>query len=424
MKSKNLTAVSRRKKFVLPPLFGLLALSRAAEAQQSSVIQPVAPPVESISQLTMTNEFEVFGPRPQATVPGQYEPFKWDQIVFRPHADYQFTAAYGILAAPSNRVDTTIQTISPGILINLGPHWALDYTATIGFYSNTNFGTEFDNNITLTGQTVYTDWIFGFLQTADLSKSPLIETASQTSTQNYDTAVTGHHEDSQYISEDLGLYQNFQYSESGFEDTRSWSTLDWLNYQPQSRFNMGIGVGLGYNNADFGPDSLFEQVQARLNWRVRDKLSFQLSGGVQETQFLGGQGAGDLFSPIYGGTIQYQLFPQTEISAFINRSVSPSLFVGEYEEQTSVGASFSQRFFGQIYLNLSGSYNDQRYVASAIGVSASRTDKFYSLVARLSHSFLKRGTASIFYQYGSDDSTFSGYSFSSNQFGAEVNYSF
>ena len=265
---------------------------------------------------------------------------------FRPPTqNYQFTDAYGILAAPSNRVDTTIQTISPGILINLGPHWALDYTLTIGLYSSTNFGTEVDNSVTLTGQTVYNNWIFGFLQTADLSKSPLIETASQTSTENYDTAVTGHHEDSQYISEDLGVYQNFQYSGNGFEDTRSWSTLDWLNYQPQSRFNMGIGAGLGYNNADFGPDSFLEQLQGRLNWRARDKLSFQLSGGIQETEFLGGEGAGDLFSPIYGGSVQYQLFSQTQISAYINRSVSPSLFVGEYEEQMSVGASVEPAIF-------------------------------------------------------------------------------
>src|SRR5271154_6031287 len=102
MKSKKPTAASSRKKFVLPPLFGLFVLSRAAEAQQSSVIQPVAPPVESISQLAMTNDFEVFGPRPQATAPGQYEPFRWGQFVFRPHADYQFTDADGILAAPSN----------------------------------------------------------------------------------------------------------------------------------------------------------------------------------------------------------------------------------------------------------------------------------------------------------------------------------
>jgi hypothetical protein len=399
-------------------------LSRSAEAQQSSVIQSPAPPVESIAQLTMTNQFQVFGQRPAATSPGPYEPFRWDQFVVRPHFDYQYMIAKGILAAPSNRVDTTIQTISPGVLINLGPHWALDETFTIGIYSNTNFTREFDNAVTLSGQTVYRDWIFGLVQTADLSKSPLIETGGQTSTSNYDTAATGHHENSQYISEDLALYQSLQFSQGGFENNRTWSTMDWLNYQPQSRFNIGIGAGLGYNNADFGPDSFFQEVQARLNWRVREKLSFQISGGFQETEFLGGQGAGDLFSPLYGATLQYQLFAQTEISAFVNRSVSPSLFVGEYEELTSVGCSFSQRFLGQFYLGLSGSYNDQQYVASTLNVLANRTDKYYALTVRLSHSFLQRGSVSIFYQYGNDNSTSPGYSFSSNQYGAEVNYSF
>jgi hypothetical protein len=98
--------------------------------------------------------------------------------------------------------------------------------------------------------------------------------------------------------------------------------------------------------------------------------------------------------------------------------------VGQYSENTSIGCSFSQRLFQQFFLNLNGSYNNQQYVASASDIAAARTDKFYSLSMRLSHSFLKRGTASIFYQYGSDNSTAAGYSFSSNQYGVEVNYSF
>lgn len=424
MKSKKKTAVSSRRIILLPPLFGLVVLGRTAEAQQSSVIQPLAPPVESETQITMTNNFQVFGGRPAATAPGQYEPFRWNQIVFRPHGDYSYTIAKGILAAPSNRVDTTIQNISPGILINIGPHWALDYTATIGIYSNTNFGREFNNSITLSGQTVFTDWVFGLVQTADLNESPLIETGGQTSTQTYNTAATGHHENSQYFSEDVALYQTFLFAEGGFENNRTWSTMNWLNYQPQSRFNVGIGAGLGYNNAESGPDSVFEQVQGRVNWRVRDKLSFSLSGGFQYTQFLGGQGASNLFSPIYGGTLQYQMFAQTQISAFVSRSISPSLFAGEYSDLTSVGCSFSQRFLGQFFLSLSGSYNQQQYVASSIDVSANRTDKYYALTARLSHSFLQRGSVSIFYQYGNNNSTFPGYSFSSPQYGAEVNYSF
>jgi Putative beta-barrel porin 2 len=197
-----------------------------------------------------------------------------------------------------------------------------------------------------------------------------------------------------------------------------------LNYVPISNFNLGIGPGLGYTHAEFGPSSFFLQAQARLNWRATDKLSFQLTGGVQETEFLGSQGGRNLFSPIYGATIQYQPFSQTQLSVYGNRSVSPSLFVGQYTETTTIGASISQRLFGQIYLSVSGSYNDQQYTASSTLVTTSRTDHFYSLTARVSHSFLERGTISVFYDYGSDDSTVAGYSYSSNQFGAEVSYAF
>lgn len=424
MKSKKKTAVPSRKKILLPPLFGLFVLGRSAEAQQSSIIEPLTPPVESTTQINMTNNFQVFGVHPAATPPGEYEPFRWNQIVFRPHGDYTYIVAKGVLAAPSNRVDTTIQNISPGILINIGPHWALDYTATIGLYSNTNFSQAFNNSISLSGTTVFTDWIFGFVQTANLDTSALIETGGQTSTQTYGTSVTGHHENSQYISEDVAVYQTFFYAEGGFENNKTWSTMNWLNYQPQSRFNMGIGAGLGYNLAESGPDSVFLPVQGRINWRARDKLSFALSGGFQFTEFLGGQGANSLFSPVYSGSIQYQLFAQTQISVFASRSFNPSMFVGEYSDLTSVGASFSQRFLGQFFLSLSGSYNRQQYVASSTDILANRTDKFYALTARLGHTFLQRGNVSIFYQYGNNNSTFPGYSYSSPQFGGEVSYSF
>lgn len=424
MKSKRTTAFPASTSFFLPPLFGLFVLGSTAKAQQE-LAQPPAPPVESTSQLAMTNSFQLFPVRPAPTAPQPYEPFRWDQFVIRPHFDYQFVDAYHVLAAPSNQVDTTIQQISPGVLLNLGPHWALDYTATIGIYSNTNFGREFDNGVTLTGQTDYGDWILAFMQTILLTSSPLIEFGGQTQQEYYNTALTGHHKDSQYVSEDLGVYQNIQvFPGDGFEDMRSWSTVDWLNYQPQSHFNIGISPGLGYDNAEYGPDSAFEEAQARVNWRLNNVLSLQLSGGVVETEFLGGQGNGDLFSPIYGAVIQFQPFTSTEISLYGNRSVSPSAFVGQFTETSSLGCSVSQRFLGQFYVSVAGAYSDEKYVASSTDVTAGRTDDYYTFSVHLSHSFLERGQVSLFYQYNSDKSTAAGYTFSGNQFGAEVSYSF
>ena len=437
MKLKITTAFPALKSLFLPPLLGLFVLSATAVAQQMT-IQPLAPPVESTSELNMTNSFQLFNPHPAASAPGPYEPFQWDQFVLRPHADYQYTKAYNILAAPSNKVDTTIQRISPGFLLNLGPHWAFDYTLSIGLYSNTNFGTEYNNSITLTGQTIYGDWLFGFLQSVVLSSSPLIEFGGQMNQQYYDTSVTAHHENSPRISEDLSLNQNIQvFSGNGFENMHSWSTINWLNYAPQSYFNVGVGPGLGYNNAVFGPDSVFQQLQGRLNWRLTDILSIQVSAGFIETEFLGSQGGGNIFSPIYSGSLDFQPFSQTQISIFASRYSSPSVLVGEYTEGSSVGASISQRLLGQFFLSLQGGYSSQKYVATTTAivliapntiaeetVNLGRTDNYYSFSVRLGHTFLQRGNISIYYQYNSDESTFPGFSFASNQFGGEVSYSF
>ena len=442
MKFKITTAFPALKRSFLPPLLVFFLLGAICGAQQSTVqqstIQPLAPPVQSTSQLAMTNAFQLFGPRPSASGPGEYEPFQWDQFVLRPHVDYQYIDAYHILAAPSNIVDSTIQRISPGFLLNLGSHWALDYTLTVGLYSNTNFGTEVDHSITLTGQTIYGDWIFGLSQTVLLTSSPLIQFGGQTEQQYFNTSVTGHHEDNQYFSEDLSLNQNIQnFPGSGFEDMYSWSTLDWLNYQPQSHFSVSIGPGLGYNHAIYGPDSAFGQLQGRVSWRLTDILSVQGSAGFIYTDFLGGQGNGSLFSPIYSGSVQLQVFPQTQISVFASRYVSPSVLVGEYSEGTTYGASVGQRLLGQFYLNAQGSYSNEKYVASALGLiqispttfeleelNLGRVDKFYTLSVRLGHSFLQRGEISAFYLYGQDISTAPGYSFASNQFGGEVSYNF
>src|SRR5262249_30846543 len=153
--------------------------------------------------LAMTNSYQIFPRHAPPSAPAPYEPFKWDQFVLRPHVDYQYVDAYHILAAPSNIVNSAIQRISPGFLLNLGPHWALDYTLTIALYSNTNFGTEVDHSITLTGQTTYGDWDFGFMQGVILSSTALIEFGGQASSDYYNTSVTGHHENNQYFTEDV-----------------------------------------------------------------------------------------------------------------------------------------------------------------------------------------------------------------------------
>jgi hypothetical protein len=422
----NIISKNKKGRALAATLSGLFFLSRAAETQQE-----IAPPSPSetpdtqlVSQQTETNQFQVFTPESEnGTVPRPSlpQPFQWGPFTARPHAFYQFVYATGILSAPGAPQRTTIQTISPGILFDLGNHWSLDYTPTLRFYSNRNFQNEFDNAVTLSGKTSYENWDFGLMQNYISSSAPQIETATQTEQQNFSTALTAAHELNSKMSLDLGVYQNLQFVQN-FQDSRDWSTLDWLNYEFWPRLNAGIGAGAGYVNVDSGSDQTYEQFAGHVNWRATDKISFQINGGAEDRQFLGG--AGDLISPTFGASVQYHPFDETRISANASRSIAPSLFPGEVEENTVVGADFNQRLLEKFYLDLNASYNWNKYVASASNASANREDDYYSLTARLSHPFLKRGTASVFYEYSGDSSTAAGFSYLSHQVGVEIGFSY
>jgi len=425
MKSKKqITRFVRKNKSIRVwpgTLFSLLILSRVAEAQQ--VIMP--PPrssaaTEPVWQQTETNEFEVFSPEGPAPATGQDQPFQWGPVTTRPHPLYRFIYAKGLLSRPGNQQNTVIQEISPGVLFDIGTHWALDYTPTLRLYSNNHFKSEFDNAITLTGGTAYEDWIFGFSQSYVSSDSPDIQTGTQTSQEKYSTALTASYAFNSKMSLDTGLYQKLQFTDA-FQNSRDWSTMEWLNYQFWPRFNAGIGAGAGYVNVDFGPDQTYEQAAGRINWRATDKISFQINAGFEDRQFLT-RGASALFSPTFGATIQYQPFEVTQISLNASRSVTPSLYQDQVTENTSVNCNLNQRLFGKLYLGLNAGYNMTKYVATASAVSVNRDDDYYNFSARLGRSFLKRGTLAFVYQYSRNSSTEPGFTYSSSQFGFEIGY--
>jgi len=379
------------------------------------------------------NPMQVFAPSGAASS----APLQLGPVTVHPHVDYQFLYGTGIQSSPGQQQNTIVQQLSPGILFNLGDHWALDYTPTVFFYSSSSFRDTVDHSAQLSWGMAYSDWFFSASQGFSFSSDPSVETAAQTDQQTYSTALNASYQFNDTMSLDLGLSQNLNYFGNGTAPTnllqnlsssRSWSTMDWLNYQFWPRFNVGIGVGAGYSQQDGSPDSINEQYQARANWRATDKISFQLNGGLQDQQYLSG-GAGSLLTPIFGAAIQYQPFEQTKLSLSANRSVSPSYFQSQVTESTAITADLNQRLLGKLYLDLSGGYIATKYVASVSGASTSRHDDGYTFNARLTYPFLKMATASVFYTYSKNSSSQSGFTsspsgfdYSSTQIGFEVGF--
>jgi uncharacterized protein (PEP-CTERM system associated) len=221
---------------------------------------------------------------------------------------------------------------------------------------------------------------------------------------------------------DLGFNQNFL-SAQQFSGSRTWSTMDWLNWQSSARLSFGLGLGGGYQSVSSGFDMSFEQFQARVDARIAQKLTLSLNGGGEVRQIID-SGADQLVNPIYGASVIYSPFDVTTISLSGNRAINPSLLRGEVTEATEVSVALTQRLLGVLYMTLSGSYRNSRFILSNSLLAVNRNDDTLSFRANLSYPFTQHGSAAVFYNYSDNSSTEADFNFSSHQVGLELAYRF
>jgi hypothetical protein len=412
-----------------------------------AVIANPAPPlvVQTQDQQDLPDVMQVF--QPAGEVAGNSLPaiFRYGPLELRPHASYSFMYGNGIQNAPGSQSALVIQQLSPGILMDIGPHWALDYTPTLQFYSSDKFKDDVNQSVNLTGGVDYEAWRFGLSHSTQITSQPMVETAAQTDTDTHATTLSASRALSSQISTDFTLNQTILLV-SGFNDSYDWNTLDWINYEFWPRLNAGLGVGGGYvlvesdgngngngqaavNNGQTGNlDQYYEQVQARVNWRATDKISIQVSGGLEDRQFMTA-GTGDSLNPVFSLSIQYQPFKYTQISLVGSRTVASSDFylAAQQTETTLVGVTLSQQLWRKFNLGMGLNYAQTDYSApgfAGAGNAANRSDDVVSFNVQLSHPFYKRGTWSLFYQYSDDTSSQTGFSYQSSQVGFSVSYSF
>lgn len=391
----------------------------------------------SVLEAGTNNDMAVFVPTGHEVRDGDLpQPLKFGHVVFRPHGTYQLIYANGLEAGrfafpqfghtnyARLAVNTIIQTVSPGITVDLGRHWTVDYTPTIRFYSNHALRDSVDHSASILGSVSYEDWLFGLSQTFLLTDSSLAETAEQTRQELYETRLTASHQLSEKYSTDLLLRQQLTFV-AGAQNSRTWSTLDWLNYQVGKRVYAGIGAGVGYVNVDVGPDQVYEQLLGRLQWRVSEKVSLSVNGGLDYRQFLD-NGFSSPLNPIFGGSLQYQPFKHTQITFSADRSVSSSdyFLAAQSSENTTVSLNVSQRLLEKFYVSAGLGYTRTDFSGSFGGNSTVRSDDNYFITARISRNFLKRGTVSVSYQYGDNYSSLPGYNYRSNQVGVEVGFAY
>jgi hypothetical protein len=409
---------------------GLLAGQRMAGAPVIMGPPPVDTTTPAAQEAAANNPMNVFVPAGYNNA-NAAEPFQYGPVIAHPHVSYSFGYGTGIASGNNNGQDTVIQQLSPGLTVDLGRQWTLDYTPTMVFYSSKQLQDGVNHAASLTGGASYEDWHFSLMQSFSSSDEPTTETATQTSQQNYSTALGANYVFSDKMSADFGLNQSFNFVEN-FQNSYNWSTMEWLNYAFAPRLNAGLGVGGGYttvedNNSGTGvnnPDSVNEMLQARVNWRATGKISFQISAGLEDQQYLA-SGYSDSLNPIFSASIQYQPFKVTQISLAASRTVGSSDYyiIAQSTEATTVSLSLNQRVLVKYNLNLGAGYTQTDYSVALAGFGGSnRTDDTYSFNASFGRNFLKRGNWAITYQYLDNSSGTAGFGQRSNQIGFQIGY--
>lgn len=353
-----------------------------------------------------------------------------------PQARYQFAYGNSLQATPGHRIDTAIDTLSPGLLATWKTNWSLLFVPSLVFYSNPAFRNATEYAVSLVGGTAWRDWTLRLAQGYSQTDSPLIETGSQTELTAYTTALDGIYQMGPHFSVELGVNQTFRSAES-LSDLWEWTTADWLNYQTGPAFGAGLGVILGYDQVSQSSDMPFEQLQARIVFAPGQKLSFRLSGGVEDRQFIDPD-APSLVTPIFSGVATWQLFESSTITAQASRTLTPSLYANEINTHAIATAGWRQRLLKNLYLDVTGTYSSEPYTSIEPGplpeyyfgvppsttLQVTRVDTSATLSFSLTCAIRRRLSANIFYDLNKVDSSQSSFTLSTSQVGFSLTYSY
>lgn len=346
---------------------------------------------------------------------------------FHPHFGYQIVSGDGILRNTNAPASTVLHTIVPGLFVEMGPNWNLDFSAGINRYSNADFNNNEAYYLALRGHIPREKWLFDFGYAGSVTEQPQIETGEQISQSAHLVNASGIYNYQTKLSVELTGTMDTRLTE-GFSDYWTWSTLDWVNYQLTPRTTVGAGIGAGYSFVDPGPDSTFEQLQARAIWTPGSKFTLQASVGVQFQQFHGESETGiealsgtEAF-PIFAVTAAYRPLEQTALFASASHVVGNAYQDNVFSETTAVSVGLRQRLFGQFFLDVVPAYNFRRFESSLRGPSNRRDDDYASIYAGINTVFVKKLNASVFYQYGDNSSDESQLDFHSSQVGARLEY--
>lgn len=214
----------------------------------------------------------------------------------------------------------------------------------------------------------------------------------------------------------------FDYPDGISDETVSGGLYIYYKWLP--KVSVGIGGTFGYNWVEApSTNQTFEQVNLRLNYDATAKLNIYASAGVEFRQFDGNRG--DYVSPVFEVGATYTPFVDTTFTLAAGRRIYNSGYLANQDfGGTYVVGRFQQRLFRRVYLGLTAGYENDNYISTDSGVSATRNDDYWFIEPSVDVLITRWLSTGAYYLHRQDSSSDAFFSFYDNQVGVRATVRF
>lgn len=354
--------------------------------------------------------------------------FSYGNVSLHPHLIARWAYATGLPAAGGKDVSSTTSTYSPGLRVDAGEHWTLDYTPVWTLYSAREMNDSVDHALALSGAGTIAESPVQITGNYSTTSSILFETGQQTKQTNFGTQVQA----SRTFFNKIG----FQTVEGmtnrtgdGVPGARTWSSMNSLVAGFSRKLQAGVGLGAGYDDLAGRPDTSSYSYMGRVNWIPTTKLKLTLDAGVESRHSRASGAGSDLHNPIANVALSYQPFDVTTLTLAHSQTVTNSFFVNQVTESSNLSLSWQQRLLGRLFLSTTYTHADSKF-ESVGGPSVpvtpppafplislpGRKDTTNGINVALTTQLFKRLDVSAGYQRNANHSSQTGFTATSTQY--------
>jgi hypothetical protein len=319
-------------------------------------------------------------------------------------------------------------SLSPGSLIiqqaeaRPGKLFILDYGPGFQIFDKYTANNSLDEFLAFNLLWPMNRLILGFKQNYTLQKLEIIEAGTRATVETIPTTLSAAYQ----FSDKTSLESDFNrisigYDQPGLIGYTEYNNEDWLNYEVAERLPMSLGVlaGQDYVAAHQG-DQTFEQLRARARYNRTEKLSFDISGGVELREYE--NGSRDTFFPVFTVSGVYRPAERTSVGLTGYRRQYASIFNGYNYSSTGATLAFEQGITDRWKVSLSVGYYDLGYLPTISGQAALSED-YYTARIGLDAKIIRHMSGQVFYQWLSRRSQQNGI-LEDDQAGVQVTLSF